>query len=1196
MADQGPTLRANPESTALAPGAPSPLAGQRPSQPAHPASIGHYRILEHLGEGGMGIVYKAEQREPVRRIVALKVIKLGMDTKEVVARFEAERQALALMNHPNVAKVFEAGMTETGRPFFAMEHVAGVPLTDYCDSQKLSTRERLELFIPVCHAVQHAHQKGIIHRDLKPSNVLVTVVDGKPVPKVIDFGIAKATNQQLTQQTLYTQTGSLIGTPEYMSPEQAQTSGLDVDTRTDIYSLGVILYELLTGSLPFDTETLHKAGLAGMAQMIREQEPSKPSTKLVELNRSPTPGPRTNIDQVAKLRRSDYRTLQRELRGDLDWIVLRAMEKDRTRRYETATGLADDIDRYLKDEPISAGPPGTFYRVTKFVRRNRGWVTALTAIALALVMGFCVSVVLYWRADRANYDLGLANDKLRRANVEERQARDEAQRQKAEAERQRSNAQQALADGTMSQADALDLAGRWTDAGAKYAEAFSIFTSLGDSTLPAELGLWSHYRQAPPPLLEFYNNPSAAHAVAVSKDGRVAFLAGDDHAIRAFDIITGGLIRSFLGNDGPVLSISLSKDGKRLLSGSADRTVRLWDTDTGNELAKLVADDGAVSAVAISPDGLTALSGGEDHTLKLWNLATQSRIRSYMGHTQGVLAVAFSADGHRAASGGADQTIRVWDIDSGNAIGKPLTGHTSWVSSVAFTPDGATVLSASDDQTVRLWDAATGAEIRSMRGHARRVSSIAVSPDGKQLLSASDDQTLKLWDLNSGTELRTFRGQVGHILCAAFCPDGHTAISGADDKSVAVWDLGAGQELRELRGHSSWAAAVAFSADGRLALSGGYDNTARVWDVATGMELRTLGGAGGAILAVAISPDGRLAATGSADQTIQIWNLSDGAELRTLSGHTAAIQSIGFSPDGKMLVSGGADSTIRLWNVASGGEAKTLKVDSGAISSVAFSPDGRLILSAGEDKLLRLWDPIRGEVVRTLSGPTGRVLAAAFSADGRRIVSGGDDAKLRIWDVDSSAEPKVLSGSSGTVLSVAFTSDGSAVMSATEDRTIRIWDISTSLSLRTFDEQSGAVLGVAMSPLGLTGLSTSYGNEAVQLWDFDRARQYLLMLPATRKAQENLQRDPHDPQAALELGRWYAFRGRYELAIELLTSARSAGANVSSLLLGRCYWQAGRKADAVREFRIAADNAADAQEKFYLSLCISRLAQGNGEI
>jgi serine/threonine protein kinase len=388
------------------------------SAPHEPQQIGPYRIIEKLGAGGMGLVYKAEQRQPVRRIVALKVIKLGMDTREVVARFEAERQALAMLSHPNVAKVLDAGMTDTGRPYFAMEFVPGIPLREYCDQNKLTVRERLELFIPVCHAIQHAHQKGIIHRDLKPSNVLVSMFDNKPVPKVIDFGIAKATNQQLAQHTLYTQTGAMMGTPEYMSPEQAMTSGLDVDTRTDIYSLGVILYELLTGTLPFDPNALRKAGMEGMARMIRETEPPRPSTRL-DATQDGTP-----LDP-AILHRTDPRTLRRQIRGDLDWITLKAMEKDRTRRYETANGLAMDLQRYLNDEPVLARPPSTSYRAAKFIHKHKVGVAAISAVAMALILGIIGTTVGLLRA---------------------RQSRDLAVHAGAEANRQRASAEQSRDD------------------------------------------------------------------------------------------------------------------------------------------------------------------------------------------------------------------------------------------------------------------------------------------------------------------------------------------------------------------------------------------------------------------------------------------------------------------------------------------------------------------------------------------------------------------------------------------------------------------------------------------------------------------------------------------------------------------------------------------------------------------------------
>jgi non-specific serine/threonine protein kinase/serine/threonine-protein kinase len=357
-----------------------------------PKTIGAYRVLQKLGEGGMGEVYEAEQERPVRRRVAVKLIKWGMDTKEVVARFESERQALALMNHPNIARVYEAGATEQGRLFFAMEYVPGVPITEYCDTNRLSTRERLALFIQVCSGIQHAHQKGVIHRDMKPSNVLVTIQDDRPVPKIIDFGVAKATSQRLTERTVFTELGQWIGTPEYMSPEQAEMTGLDIDTRTDVYSLGVVLYELLVGSQPFEASDLRVVGFDEMRRKIREDEPTRPSTKVTSMGEA--------SDTAARNRRTELLLLARELRGDLDWITMRALEKDRTRRYGSPAELAADIERHLRHEPVLAGPPSTLYRVRKFIRRHRLGVGAGVLVLMALLTAIIGTTVGLLQARR----------------------------------------------------------------------------------------------------------------------------------------------------------------------------------------------------------------------------------------------------------------------------------------------------------------------------------------------------------------------------------------------------------------------------------------------------------------------------------------------------------------------------------------------------------------------------------------------------------------------------------------------------------------------------------------------------------------------------------------------------------------------------------------------------------------------------
>jgi RNA polymerase sigma factor (TIGR02999 family) len=430
------------------------------------------------------ICFMAEQESPIRRRVALKIIKLGMDTKQVIARFEAERQALAVMEHPNIAKVFDAGTTETGRPYFVMELVRGMPITEYCDNQKLTTRQRVELFTQVCHAIQHAHQKGIIHRDIKPSNVLVTMHDDKPVPKVIDFGIVKAIAAPLTDKTLFTEFRQFMGTPAYMSPEQAQLNELDVDTRSDIYSLGVLFYELLTGTTPFSTRELKMAAYDEIRRIIREVEPPKPSTRISSLAGD-------TLSTVAGQRQTDPKRLQQTVRGDLDWIVMKCLEKNRTRRYETATGLGQDIVRHLNNEPIVARPPSSAYRFRKLVQRNKLAFVAAALILIILVLGICGSTFEAIRAARA------------RDAAQASQASEAAQRIRAEGALLDSEA--ARANGLVAEADALRLAGRLWDCRQKMQEAYNRFVQAKLSPLKAELGLYDLNSQFPPSLTTYSN-------------------------------------------------------------------------------------------------------------------------------------------------------------------------------------------------------------------------------------------------------------------------------------------------------------------------------------------------------------------------------------------------------------------------------------------------------------------------------------------------------------------------------------------------------------------------------------------------------------------------------------------------------------------------------------------------------------------
>ena len=528
--------------------------------------IGHYKLLQQIGEGGCGVVYMAEQQEPIRRKVAFKVIKVGMDTRQVIARFEAERQALALMDHPNIAKVLDAGATETGRPYFVMELVRGQRITGYCDENSLSTEERLGLFMQVCHAIQHAHQKGIIHRDIKPSNILVTVVDGKPVPKVIDFGIAKAVSQQLTDKTVFTAFEHFIGTPAYMSPEQAALSGVDVDTRSDIYSLGVLLYELLTGHTPFDPRTLVGAGVNEMRRVIREQEPPRPSTRLSTLDAAE----RTT---VAKRRQAEPAELRRLVRGDLDWIVMKCLEKDRGRRYESANNVALDIAHHLQHEPVTAAAPSTVYRAQKFVRRHRTGLAMASALLLLLAAGVVVSTWQAVRATRAE-----SKEKIQRAHAESERGR---------AERLRGVAEQ-------SQATAEDLARQI--ARQLYASEMNMgLKAWRDGEVSASLAVLDRHQPRPGQEdlrgFEWYYLWRLCHSEQLT-------LSGHSNLVRA---------------------VAFSPDGCWLLSGGDDGKARLWDAATGREAAVLEGHTNGVSAVAFSPDGKTIATGGRDGALRLWD-------------------------------------------------------------------------------------------------------------------------------------------------------------------------------------------------------------------------------------------------------------------------------------------------------------------------------------------------------------------------------------------------------------------------------------------------------------------------------------------------------------------------------------------------------------------------------------------------
>jgi WD40 repeat protein/serine/threonine protein kinase len=1044
-----------------APGdAPRPEPGLRftdePAEDAVGQTIGRYKLLEKIGEGGCGVVYVAEQTAPVRRRVALKVIKLGMDTKAVVARFEAERQALAMMDHPNIAKVLDAGTTETGRPYFVMELVRGIKITDYCDQANLSTKERLDLFIKVCQAIQHAHQKGIIHRDIKPSNILVTLHDGVPVPKVIDFGIAKATEGRLTDATVYTQLHQFIGTPAYMSPEQAEMSGLDVDTRSDIYSLGVLLYELLTGSTPFDPKELLSQGLDAMRKTIREKEPVRPSTRLATLGAD-------QLTTTAKRRSAEAPKLIHQLKGDLDWIVMKCLEKDRARRYETANGLAADLKRFLNNEPVVARPPSTAYRLQKAFRRNKVVFTAAAAVVMALVLGLGTSL---WQTSVATRERNAAEE-ARRAEARERAAAvaernkaiearklAEEARQRADEERARAEASEQMAQRSLYTAN-LNLAQQaW-----EQNNVGRVRQLLQETANYPDRGFeWYFWqRQTHLELKTLRGHIDSVTSVAFSPDGQWILTGSGDGTAKVWDASTGQERLTLKGHSAGILSVAFSPDGRRILTGSGDLTAKVWDALTGEERLTLKGHSDTVTSVALSPDGQWILTGSGDQTARVWDAASGQERLTLKGHGAWIYSAVFSPDGRRILTGSLDQTAKVWDASSGRER-LTLKGHNDAVTSAAFSPDGQRILTGSFDQTAKVWDASTGEELLTLKGHTARIWSVAFSPDGQRILTGSFDQTAKVWDASTGEELLTLKGHTARIWSVAFSPDGRRILTGSFDQTAKVWDASTGQGRLTFKGHSAWIWSVAFSPDSRRILTGSGDQTAKVWDASSGQERLTLEGHGAGIFSVTFSPDGRRFLTGSRDQTAKVWDAATGQERLTLRGHTAMVRAVAFSPDGRRILTGSADRTARVWDASSGQDHLTLKGHSAEIWSVAFSPDGRRILTGSLDQAAKVWDASTGEERLTLKGHSAWIYSAVFSPDGQRILTGSADGTTKVWDASSGQERLTLKGHSAWITSVAFSADGQRILTGSADQTAMVWEVATPEQVAAWEREERAAM------------------------------------------------------------------------------------------------------------------------------------------
>ena len=1065
-------------------------------------TIGRYKLLERVGEGGCGVVYVAEQTEPVRRRVALKVIKLGMDTKSVVARFEAERQALAMMDHPNIAKVLDAGSTESphpasghplqsdasdgrgtggegrsyvsaGRPYFVMELVRGIRITDYCDQNNLSTVERLQLFIQVCHAIQHAHQKGIIHRDIKSSNILVTLHDGVPVPKVIDFGIAKATEGRLTDATVYTQLHQFIGTPAYMSPEQAEMSGLDIDTRSDIYSLGVLLYELLIGRTPFDAKELVDSGLDAMRKTIREREPVRPSTRLATL-------PGEELTTTAKRRSADVPKLVHLLKGDLDWIVMKCLEKDRVRRYETANGLAADLKRHLNNEPVVARPPSTAYRIQKAIRRHKLAFVAAAAVSLALSIGVAVSTVQAVRATRAEH----AKQALLQS---ERQARQAATRAQGEAEVERDRARrnlyaadinlahQAWLQSNLGKARRLlararpeagqeDLRGwEWRylwgqtrgDDTAEIArfDGGVFHLAFVDNDRSVAVGLTGLGAEERGSLLfdlgatrltnrRAFGRSQLAVSAFLPARKWLATSQADSNSISVLNLATLDEVVRLPASSG-VKALSFSHDGRRFAACQNDGEVRVWRTDDW-KLAATVLSRAAggvhFAAVDFLCSGDRIAIGWHNGQVAIHEAGTGKLLREFSAHADGITALAAAPASAVLATGAgfSDTTIKLWNSDTGEFV-RELKGHQAWVSGLAFSPDGALLASASADQTVRLWDAKTWAEVATLRGHEDEVYSLAFSADGRRLITGAKDGSVRLWQVPPAERplaLRVLREPYSNM---AISPDSRRLVTVGDD--YILWDLDTGEKLATLTELRGFQAGCDFSPDGRQLMVGGRKGKIRIWD----FQRNSLSefDAGGDEDVAGVKTLGvtsfLVAAWWSPDVRIKIWNFETRQLVHEFAPSGPQITRGNFSRRGDMAV-GHDDGSVTLWNAELGWVQTNFPAHRRGVSGVAFTPDGRTLATGGAEGMAKLWNLATHREIITLKGHLQSVHALDISPDGRRLLTGSGGAEsVKLWDIHTHQELITLPGDGSMILFLAFSPDGNKIIGLNNEFHLHIW-------------------------------------------------------------------------------------------------------------------------------------------------------------